>query len=144
MHWLYMNCENSSDFIRPYDSDESFKNANTFSGISFFTNTSHKVRVGHDVRRALPELQTRAPGGTRYRHHAPPRWILQICNPRAISVCLADMNTPKSVRDYMSKLGKRGGAIRAETLTPERKTVIARNAAVARWVKYRILHNASK
>ncbi len=39
----------------------------------------------------------------------------------------------ESVREYLSKLGKRGGQARAENLTPQQRKRSARKAAQARW-----------
>lgn len=49
------------------------------------------------------------------------------------------MKVPKIVRDWLkrraSKAGKIGGRARAEKLSPERRSEIAREAAKARWGK---------
>jgi hypothetical protein len=46
---------------------------------------------------------------------------------------------PADIRDYFVKMGseggKLGGRIRADKLSKERRTEIARNASVARWAK---------
>lgn len=46
---------------------------------------------------------------------------------------------PKDVREYFSKLGKKGGkkggAMRAANMTPEERAESARNAVVTRWAK---------
>jgi hypothetical protein len=46
---------------------------------------------------------------------------------------------PKDVREYFSKLGKKGGkkggAMRAANMTQEERTESARNAVVTRWAK---------
>jgi len=39
------------------------------------------------------------------------------------------------IREYMAKLGRKGGSVRKKKLTPERRAEIARKAAQARWAK---------
>tara|TARA_R110002020_G_scaffold223361_1_gene432427 strand:+ start:325 stop:507 length:183 start_codon:yes stop_codon:yes gene_type:complete len=46
-------------------------------------------------------------------------------------------NVPQEVRDYMSKLGKKGGSNRAKSTTKKRRQEIASAGAKARWDKYR-------
>jgi hypothetical protein len=41
----------------------------------------------------------------------------------------------KIISDMFSKLGKRGGHVRAKRLTPAQRSAIARKAARARWAK---------
>jgi hypothetical protein len=41
----------------------------------------------------------------------------------------------EAVREYLSKLGKRGGQARAENLTPRQRKQSAKKAAEARWSK---------
>jgi hypothetical protein len=43
------------------------------------------------------------------------------------------MKLPKNVKAYFRRQGRIGGAKRTELLTPERRSEIARNAAVTRW-----------
>lgn len=45
------------------------------------------------------------------------------------------MKLPENVRAYFQRQGKIGAAKRLETLTPERRSEIARNAATTRWAK---------
>jgi hypothetical protein len=46
---------------------------------------------------------------------------------------------PDSVKEYFIRMGRKGGKIggklRAESLTPEQRSEIARNAVKARWAK---------
>ena len=46
-------------------------------------------------------------------------------------------NVPQEVRDYMSELGKKGGANRAKSTTKKRRQEIASAGAKARWDKWR-------
>jgi hypothetical protein len=46
-----------------------------------------------------------------------------------------DMRVPKQVRDYLSRLGRKGGPARSKMLTPAQRSDIARKAAQARWAK---------
>jgi hypothetical protein len=43
------------------------------------------------------------------------------------------MKLPENVRAYFQRQGKIGAAKRKEVLTPERRSEIARQAAIARW-----------
>jgi hypothetical protein len=45
----------------------------------------------------------------------------------------------ESIREYLSKLGKKGGKARAKNLTRQQRTDAARRAAEARWAKTRKL-----
>ena len=40
-----------------------------------------------------------------------------------------------TVRDYLRKLGKKGGLARKENMTPKQREDSARKAAAARWAK---------
>jgi hypothetical protein len=48
-------------------------------------------------------------------------------------------NVPKGLREYLSKLGKKGGKkggpARAAAMTPEQRSESARKAVMARWAK---------
>jgi len=39
------------------------------------------------------------------------------------------------IRDYLAKIGRKGGKTRVENQTPEQRTESARKAAQARWAK---------
>jgi hypothetical protein len=41
----------------------------------------------------------------------------------------------KEIKQYLAKLGKKGGRATAQKLTPEQRTASARKAAQARWAK---------
>jgi hypothetical protein len=47
------------------------------------------------------------------------------------------MKMSKEVRAVFSKMGKRGGAARAASLTPAKRRAIARKAIATRWAKPR-------
>ena len=48
-------------------------------------------------------------------------------------------NVPKELREYLSKLGKKGGKkggpARAAAMTPEQRSESARKAVMARWAR---------
>jgi len=46
---------------------------------------------------------------------------------------ISTMKLPENVRAYFQRQGKIGAAKRKENLTPERRSEIARQAAIARW-----------
>jgi hypothetical protein len=45
------------------------------------------------------------------------------------------------VKEYLAKLGRRGGRATAKNLTPEQRKASARKAAQARWAKQRKAQN---
>ena len=47
------------------------------------------------------------------------------------------MNLPPSVRDRFRAYGREGGRRRAARMSPESRKVVARNAAVRRWIRVR-------
>jgi hypothetical protein len=48
---------------------------------------------------------------------------------------MAKEPTPEMVSKVFSMMGKRGGPARAQALTPEERTAIAKKAAAKRWGK---------
>jgi hypothetical protein len=46
---------------------------------------------------------------------------------------IVTMKLPENVRAYFQRQGKIGAAKRTKMLTPERRSEIARQAAIARW-----------
>ena len=48
---------------------------------------------------------------------------------------VSTMKLPENVRTYFQRQGKIGAAKRTEMLTPEQRSEIARQAAIARWSK---------
>jgi hypothetical protein len=51
------------------------------------------------------------------------------------------MNKQQIIRDYFSKIGKKGasagGKARTSLMTPEERSALARKAVLARWAKYK-------
>jgi len=54
------------------------------------------------------------------------------------------MKLPENVKAYFQRQGKIGAAKRKENLTPERRSEIARQAAIARWASQVKETNAAK
>jgi hypothetical protein len=54
------------------------------------------------------------------------------------------MKLPENVKAYFQRQGKIGAAKRKEMLTPERRSEIARQAAIARWASQVKDTNAAK
>jgi 1,2-phenylacetyl-CoA epoxidase PaaB subunit len=54
------------------------------------------------------------------------------------------MKLPENVKAYFQRQGKIGAAKRKEMLTPERRSEIARQAAIARWASRVKETNAAK
>lgn len=54
-------------------------------------------------------------------------------NARGLSIMIGKMKLPEDVRAYFQRQGKIGAAKRKAILTPERRSEIARTAALARW-----------
>ena len=52
---------------------------------------------------------------------------------KGLSIIVRTMELPENVRAYFQKQGEIGAARRKESLTPERRSEIARGAATARW-----------
>ena len=48
---------------------------------------------------------------------------------------IATMKLPENVKAYFQRQGRIGAAKRKESLTPERRSEIARKAATTRWAK---------
>jgi hypothetical protein len=55
---------------------------------------------------------------------------------------MAKPQLPAEFRDYLAKIGRKGGRVggikRAANMTPEQRSEAARKAVSARWEKYRV------